>query len=118
MKIGVITQNGCFQRLFAYLGGKKPIIRGQTVNFLAEFCINAKKKTYTNTNFFKKAHELKLTSDVFWECSIKTWAYSPIAISVVTSKCLLTLYKTFNRHLYYITGTECSDENNILRNGC
>lgn len=22
MKIGVITQNGCFQRLFAYLGGK------------------------------------------------------------------------------------------------
>lgn len=54
MKIGVITQNGCFQRLFAYLGGKKPIIRGQTVNFLAEFCINAKKKTYTDTNFYKK----------------------------------------------------------------
>lgn len=77
------------------------------------------KKKHTLTQIsLKKAHELKLTSDVFWECSIKTWAYSPIALSVVTSKCLLTLYKTFNRHLYYITGTECSDENNILRNGC
>lgn len=85
MKIGVITQNGCFQRLFAYLGGKKPIIRGQTVNFLAEFCINAKKKHTLTQISLKKAHELKLTSDVFWECSIKTWAYSPIALSVVTS---------------------------------
>lgn len=65
MKIGVITQNGCFQRLFAYLGGKKPIIRGQTVNFLAEFCINAKKKTYTDTNFFKKSARIKTNERCF-----------------------------------------------------